>query len=36
MNLDVQINKLITSELNNYEIMGIEGISAKVYFNRIF
>lgn len=36
MNLDVQINKLITGELNNYEIMGIEGISAKVYFNRIF
>ena len=36
INLDVQIDKLITNKLNDYEIMGIEGVAAKVYFNRIF
>ena len=36
MILNENINKLVQSTLNNYEIMGIEGICAKVYFNRIF
>ena len=36
INLDIQIEKLIKNELNDYEIMGIEGIAAKVYFNRLF
>ena len=36
INLDIQIDKLIKNELNDYEIMGIEGIAAKVYFNRLF
>ena len=36
MNLDIQINNLLSNELNDYEIMGIEGIAAKVYFKRIF
>ena len=30
------IKKLSENKYNNYEIMGFEGISAKVYFNRIF
>lgn len=34
--IDESINKLIKNQLNIYEIMGIEGTSAKVYFNRIF
>jgi len=33
---DIQINNLLSNELNDYEIMGIEGIAAKVYFKRIF
>lgn len=36
MNLDIQINNLLSNELNDYEIMGIEGIATKVYFKRIF
>lgn len=36
INLDIQINKLITKKLNIAEIMGIEGVASKVYFNRIF
>lgn len=36
INLDVQINKLVTNKLNIQEIMGIEGVASKVYFNRIF
>ena len=36
MILNENINKLIKTTMNNYEIMGIEGICAKVYFNRIF
>lgn len=36
INLDIQIDKLIRTKPDNYEIMGIEGISAKVYFNRLF
>lgn len=36
MNLNVQIEKLIKNNYTTYEIMGIEGIAAKVYFNRIF
>lgn len=35
-NLEIQINKLMASNLDNYEIMGIEGVAAKVYFNRMF
>ena len=34
--IDESINKLIKNQLNIYEIMGIEGTSAKVYFNRLF
>lgn len=36
MILNNSIEKLIKGDFNNYEIMGIEGTSAKVYFNRIF
>ena len=36
LKLDIQIKKLITSELSIPEIMGIEGVASKVYFNRIF
>lgn len=35
-NLDIQIDKLVKNDYTNYEIMGIEGVAAKVYFNRIF
>lgn len=34
--LSENIKKLSETEFNNYEIMGIEGTSAKIYFNRIF
>ncbi len=34
--LENSINKLKAGEFSNYEIMGIEGTSAKVYFNRLF
>lgn len=34
--LDKNINTLIKGKFDSYEIMGIEGVSAKVYFNRIF
>lgn len=34
--LDNTIKKLTDNEYNNYEIMGMEGTSAKIYFNRIF
>lgn len=34
--LDENIQRLVKKNYNNYEIMGIEGICAKVYFNRIF
>ena len=36
MILNKNIEKLVREKMNNYEIMGIEGIAAKVYFNRIF
>lgn len=37
INLDTQIQKLnLDDTLTNYQIMGIEGISAKVYFNRLY
>lgn len=36
INLDIQIDKLVRTNPDNYEIMGVEGISAKVYFNRLF
>lgn len=36
INLDMQIEKLTKNNFNNYEIMGIEGVSAKVYFNRLY
>lgn len=36
LNLDIQIDKLVRSRPDNYEIMGIEGVVAKVYFNRLF
>ncbi len=36
LNLDIQIDKLVRSRPDNYEIMGIEGVAAKVYFNRLF
>lgn len=34
--LNENISKLVKSNFNNFEIMGIEGVSAKVYFSRIF
>lgn len=34
--LDEQIMKLMSKDYNDYEIMGIEGIAAKVYFNRLY
>lgn len=34
--LNENIQKLVENQYNRYEIMGIEGIAAKVYFNRIF
>lgn len=34
--LNDSINKLSKSDYNNYEIMGIEGTCAKIYFNRMF
>lgn len=34
--LNKNIDNLIKSKMNSYEIMGIEGICAKTYFNRIF
>lgn len=34
--LNENISKLLSNDLNLYEIMGIEGTAAKVYFNRIF
>lgn len=34
--LDNNIEKLKNNNFNSYEIMGIEGITAKVYFNRMF
>ena len=34
--INENIKKLIKNSFNTYEIMGIEGIAAKVYFNRIF
>lgn len=36
MILNNNIEKLLKGTFNNFEIMGIEGTSAKVYFNRIF
>lgn len=36
INLDEQINNLIKNDYNDYEIMGIEGTTAKVYFNRMY
>lgn len=36
LNLDMAIEKLIKNDFDTYEIMGIEGTTAKVYFNRIF
>jgi CRISPR-associated protein Cas1 len=36
MILNNNIEKLIRGKFDNYEIMGIEGTSAKVYFNRMF
>lgn len=37
INLDVQIQKLLTADnIDNYTTMGIEGVAAKVYFNRLF
>lgn len=36
LNLDLGIEKLIKGEYTTYEIMGIEGTTAKVYFNRMF
>lgn len=36
-NLNSQINKLNTSsDIDGYEVMGIEGVAAKVYFNRLY
>ena len=35
-NLNVQIDKLESSNMSSYEIMGIEGVAAKVYFNRLY
>lgn len=34
--LDKNIEKLLINQYNSYEIMGIEGIAAKTYFNRMF
>ena len=35
--LNFNIDRLVNSgNLSNYEIMGIEGVSSKIYFNRIF
>jgi CRISPR-associated protein Cas1 len=36
MILNKSIEKLVTGKFNTFEIMGIEGTSAKTYFNRIF
>lgn len=35
-NLNSQIDKLNTNNMNSYEIMGVEGIAAKVYFSRLY
>lgn len=35
-NLNLQIGKLNISDMDSYEIMGIEGVAAKVYFNRLY
>lgn len=35
-NLNEQIQKLKKNNYNDYEIMGIEGVAAKVYFNRLY
>lgn len=34
--LEENIRKLLKNTYNSYEIMGIEGIASKVYFNRMF
>lgn len=34
--LDETIDKLAANNFDNYEIMGLEGTSAKIYFNRMF
>ena len=34
--INENISKLVKNKFNIYEIMGIEGTSAKVYFNRLF
>lgn len=36
LNLDIEIEKLIKNDYTLYEMMGIEGTTAKVYFKRIF
>lgn len=36
LNLDIELEKLIKGDYSIYEIMGIEGTTAKVYFNRMF
>lgn len=36
LNLDVEIEKLVKNNYTTFEMMGIEGTTAKVYFNRIF
>ncbi|MCI9275447.1 MAG: type V CRISPR-associated endonuclease Cas1 [Clostridia bacterium] len=36
LNLNIELEKLIKNDYSVYEIMGIEGTTAKVYFNRIF
>lgn len=36
LNLDIEIEKLIKKDYTIYEIMGMEGTTAKVYFNRMF
>ena len=35
-NLEENIERLKNNNYNSYEIMGLEGTSAKVYFNRLF
>ena len=36
LTLNIELEKLIKNDYSVYEIMGIEGTTAKVYFNRIF
>lgn len=36
LNLDLLLNKLVSKEYTDEEIMGIEGIAAKIYFKRLY